>query len=82
MSELHRPADVVVVGEGQGLVTEVRGGGGQLGWIGGAVAERVGGVAVQLDVGTHVQSRCRYQRPLSGSQKTTTSLPSSSTSSK
>src|SRR5262245_42563122 len=82
--ELHRPADVVVVGEPQRLVAEIRCRGRQLSRVGGAVEEGVGRVAVQLDVAHQCrpQSRCRNQRPDLGSQKTTTSLPSSSTSSK
>ena len=78
LRELHRPADVVVIGQRQGLVAEAGRGGRQLGGVGGAVQEGVGRMAVELRV--H-QSRCRYQRP-SGSRKTTTSLPSESTNSK
>ena len=55
--ELHRATDVVVIGQGQGLVTEVRRSGRQLGRIGGGVQEGVGAVAVEL----YVVSRCRHQ---------------------
>ena len=51
VGELERAVDAVVVGEGERRVAEVGGAGGQLVGLRGAVEERVGGVAVQLDVG-------------------------------
>ena len=66
--ELHRATDVVVIGQGQGLVTEVRRSGRQLGRIRGPVQEGVGAVAVELYVVSRCrhQSRCRNQRSESG----------------
>ena len=50
MGELERAVDPVVIGERQRLVAELDGTGGQLLRLRGAVEERVGGVAVELDV--------------------------------
>ena len=61
MRELHRSADVVVVGQRQGLEAELGRRSRQLGRVRGAVQEGVGAVAVELDPGH--QSRWRNQRP-------------------
>ena len=59
--ELHRPADVVVVGQRESLEAEFSRRRCQLGRVRGAVQEGVGAVAVELDPGH--QSRWRNQRP-------------------
>ncbi len=77
--ELHRPAEAVVVGQGEGVVAQLGGALGDLDRLGGAVQERVAGVGVQLGVG---HARCAYQRRRCRSRKTTVLRPSSSTRSK
>ena len=54
--ELERPVDAVVVGERERLVTELHRPHGELLRLRGAVEERVGGVAVELDV-----TRCAFR---------------------
>ena len=84
MGEFHRTADVVVIGQGERLQPQLGRGRGQLGRGGSPVEEGVRGVGVQLGVCRRrsAHARWRNQRPSPGSQKTTTLLPSSSTSSK
>ena len=55
--ELERAVDAVVVGERERLVAELDGAGGELLRLRGAVEERVGGVAVELDVGRRTRDR-------------------------
>ena len=85
LRELHRPADVVVVGEREGRIAVLGGAGGELLGQRGAVAERVRGVGVELYV-HRGYARCSNQREASigsaGSRKTTTLRPSASTTSK
>ena len=73
LGELHRPAEVVVVGERERLVAVLGGADRQLLRQRGAVEERVGGVGVQLDVHASRPSARTSARPRrsAGSRKTT-----------
>ena len=83
LGELHRAPEAVVVGQRHRRVAQLRRPHRQFLRRGGAVAERVGGVGVQLDVPRRHHARCSNQRPLSaGSRKTTRLRPSARTSSK
>ncbi len=57
VGELERPVDAVVVGQGEGVVAELRGARCELFRQRGAVEERVGRVGVQLDVGSGARGR-------------------------
>jgi hypothetical protein len=50
LGELHRAVEAVVVGQGESFMALLRRRRGQLHRVRGAVQERVGGVAVKLDI--------------------------------